>query len=95
MTPGTLWGESLRQRKALFWNVPPDPVGQGVDSNVHLALQRLLCAPVIDQDQVRMVAAVGNSLMPYANLMAGQVSLAGELGRIGILLRLGKRRRSA
>jgi PAS domain S-box-containing protein len=61
-----LWGEALRQRKAIITNdyQAPSPMKKGFPKG-HVRVERHLGVPIIDGDRVVIVAGVGNKSSDY------------------------------
>ena len=78
-----LWAEALRQKAPVVLNdYPGAPNRHGLPEG-HAELQRLISLPVIEHDQVVMLAGVGNKATPYTELDVESVQLiANEIWRI-------------
>ncbi|MBI5579870.1 MAG: PAS domain S-box protein [Deltaproteobacteria bacterium] len=61
-----LWGETLRQRKAIITNdyQAPSPLKRGFP-NGHIRIERHLGVPIFDGDRIVIVAGVGNKGSDY------------------------------
>ncbi|UYP46238.1 hypothetical protein NEF87_002523 [Candidatus Lokiarchaeum ossiferum] len=64
-----LWAEAIRQRKSIIVNdfEKPNPLKKGFPEG-HLALSRFLSVPIIDEDHVIAIIAVGNKSTDYSKL---------------------------
>ncbi len=71
-----LWGEAVRQRKAIVTNdyQAPDPLKHGVPEG-HVPLTRHLNVPIIDGDKVVVVGGVANKATPYDDADVRQLTL--------------------
>ncbi len=79
-----LWGEALRQRRAVIINdySLPSPMKKGYPDG-HVSLDRVLCVPVFDGDRIVIVAGVANKKDEYDSSDADQlVLLMGGMWRI-------------
>jgi PAS domain S-box-containing protein len=61
-----LWGEAARQRKAIITNdyQAPNPHKKGLPEG-HVAIQRHMNLPIIDQGRIVLIAGVGNKIDAY------------------------------
>jgi len=71
-----LWGEAVRQRRAIIENDfdAPSPWRKGVPSG-HVPLERFLSVPLFIDDRIAAVVAVANKAEPYDERDAQQLSL--------------------
>lgn len=71
-----LWGEAVRQRKAVVTNdyAVPSPWKKGYPDG-HVQLLRHMNAPVFDRDRIVIVAGVGNKIEPYDDSDVRQLTL--------------------
>ncbi len=71
-----LWGESIRQRKPIITNdySQESPYKKGYP-NGHVAIERLLSAPVFDHDRIVATIGVGNKRTDYTESDLRQVQL--------------------
>ncbi|GEM_PF-2040874 len=78
-----LWAEALRERAPVMFNdYATAPKQRGLPAG-HAALTRLISVPVLDGDQVRMIAGVGNKSSFYNELDVESLQLiANEIWRI-------------
>ncbi|MFH1985083.1 MAG: response regulator [Pseudomonadota bacterium] len=74
-----LWGEAVRQRKAIITNDfnAPNPWKKGYPEG-HVRLSRHMNVPVIVNDRIVLVAGVGNKEYPYDETDAQQLTLLME-----------------
>lgn len=74
-----IWGEVIRQRRAILVNdfEQPDPLKKGYPEG-HVHLSRFLSIPVFDNDRIVAVVGVGNKQTPYDQVDALQLTLAME-----------------
>ena len=85
-----LWGEAVRQRRAVITNdyAAPDPAKKGCPRG-HVALTRHMNAPVFSGGRIVIVAGVGNKTAEYDNSDVEQLILV-----MGAMWRLLERRRA-
>ncbi len=78
-----IWADALRRRAPVVFNdYPTAPNKHGLPEG-HAELKRLISLPVMEGDQVRMMAGVGNKETPYTELDVETVQLiANEVWRI-------------
>ncbi|MBK1640406.1 histidine kinase [Chromatium okenii] len=78
-----LWAEALRERAPVMFNdYATAPKQRGLPAG-HAALTRLISVPVLDGEQVRMIAGVGNKSSLYTELDVESIQLiANEIWRI-------------
>jgi len=71
-----LWGEAVRQRRAILVNdyEKSEERKKGYPPG-HIALHRLLIVPVLDENRVAALIAVGNKLEPYDDQDQRQLTL--------------------
>ena len=71
-----LWGEAVRQRKAVITNdySAPNPFKKGIP-NGHVKVVRHMNVPVFDGDSIVMVAGVGNKEEPYTDSDANHLTM--------------------
>jgi PAS domain S-box-containing protein len=71
-----LWGEAVRQRKAVITNdyEAPNPLKKGVPAG-HVGVRRHMNAPVFDGERIVIVAGVGNKDEPYDESDVRQLTL--------------------
>ncbi len=71
-----LWGETVRQRKAIITNnyQAPNPQKKGYPKG-HVNLERHLSVPIFDNDRIVIVAGVGNKGIDYNERDIRQVEL--------------------
>ena len=71
-----LWGEAIRQRKAVITNdyAAPNPLKKGTPSG-HVPLTRHMNIPVFDGGRIVAVAGVGNKADDYQDDDVGQLTL--------------------
>jgi PAS domain S-box-containing protein len=71
-----LWGEAVRQRKAVITNdyAAPHPAKKGCPTG-HVPLRRHLNVPVFDGQRIVVVAGVGNKDEPYDEFDVRQLTL--------------------
>jgi urea transport system substrate-binding protein len=71
-----LWGEVIRQRKAIVENdcEAPNPLKKGYPEG-HVLLKRFLSVPVFDVEKIVAVVGVGNKTAPYTEQDEGQLYL--------------------
>ncbi len=71
-----LWGEVIRQRKAIVENnyEAPNPFKKGYPEG-HVPLTRFLSVPVFDGERIVAVTGVGNKAAPYTEQDEGQLYL--------------------
>ena len=74
-----LWGEAVRQRKAVFTNdyTAPNPLKKGHPQG-HVALKRHMNAPIFDGSRIVIVAGVGNKAEEYDQGDVQQLTLLME-----------------
>jgi PAS domain S-box-containing protein len=71
-----LWGEAVRQRKAVITNdySAPNPFKKGIPEG-HVKVVRHMNVPVFDGDRIVMVAGVGNKEDPYTDSDTNQLTM--------------------
>jgi len=71
-----LWGEAVRQRKAIITNdyPAPNPLKKGTPAG-HVHIARHMNTPVFDGERVVIVAGVGNKVAPYDETDVRQLTL--------------------
>ena len=71
-----LWGEAVRQRKAIVTNdyQAPNPLKKGQPVG-HITLLRHMNTPIFDGDHIVVVAGVGNKAAPYDDSDVRQLTL--------------------
>ncbi len=71
-----IWGEAVRQRRAIILNdfQAPHPLKKGYPPG-HTHLERFLTVPIFKEQRIVAVAAVANSLDPYEDTDATQLTL--------------------
>ena len=70
-----LWGEAVRQRRAVITNdyAAPSPLKKGIPEG-HVPITRHLNVPVLDSGRIVLVAGVGNKAAPYTEADARNLS---------------------
>jgi PAS domain S-box-containing protein len=76
ITETGLWGEAVRQRKAIITNdyAAPHPAKKGCPTG-HIPLRRHLNVPVFDAQRIVVIAGVGNKEEPYDEFDVRQLTL--------------------
>jgi signal transduction histidine kinase len=71
-----LWGEAVRQRKAIITNdyTAPNPLKKGHPEG-HVPVRRHMNTPIFDGNKIVAVAGVGNKATPYNEADARQLTL--------------------
>ena len=74
-----LWGEVVRQRKAIITNdyAAPSPLKRGYPQG-HVAIRRHMNVPVFSGSRIVVVAGVGNKERPYDDMDVRQLTLLME-----------------
>jgi PAS domain S-box-containing protein len=74
-----LWGEAVRQRKAVITNdyAAPNPLKRGCPEG-HVAVRRHMNIPVFSGSRIVVVAGVGNKEQPYDDMDVRQLTLLME-----------------